>query len=123
MLDSSNFVHLDKTELELPDLIMDRVRERIKLGLKASSKFQIQMTIQSMFDQRAAFAKLVQIFNNDGLNELSGAKFDYPTICKSYASVYINNVLKHFQNSTQHLGKCGDLKVPETGLFWEEKRG
>lgn len=39
LLDSSNLIHLDKTELELPEVIMDRVRERIVLGLKASSKF------------------------------------------------------------------------------------
>ena len=89
-------MHLNKTELELPDLIMDRVRERIQLGMKASNKFQIKMTIQSMFDQRAAFAKLVQVFNNDGMNELAGAKYDYPTICKVYASGFMNNMLKHF---------------------------
>mmetsp|Transcript_22135 Transcript_22135/g.29591 ORF Transcript_22135/g.29591 Transcript_22135/m.29591 type:complete len:93 (-) Transcript_22135:1480-1758(-) len=45
LLDSSNFAHLDKPELQIPDVVMDRVRERIKLGLKASSKFQIKMTI------------------------------------------------------------------------------
>ena len=95
-MDSSNFVHLSKNELELPELIMDRVRERIKLGLKASSRFQIKMTIQSMYDQRALFAKLIQIFNNDTLNEVDGPKYDYPTLCRFYASGYINNVLKHF---------------------------
>ena len=91
--------------------------------MKASNKFQIKMTIQSMFDQRSAFAKLVQVFNNDGMSELAGAKYDYPTICKVYASGFMNNMLKHFQNSTEHLGKCGELKVPDQGLFWEEKRG
>ena len=59
LLDSSNIQHLDKNEADLPDLIMDRVREKIKLGLKATSKFQIEMTIQSLFDQRSVFAKLV----------------------------------------------------------------
>ena len=59
LLDSSNFVHLDKTELELPELVMERVREKVQLGLKASSMFQVKMTIQSMYDQRAIFAKLV----------------------------------------------------------------
>ena len=45
LLDSSNFQHLDKKELEIPDVVMARVRERIVVGLKASSQFQIKMTI------------------------------------------------------------------------------
>ena len=114
---------MNKTELELPELIMDRVRERIKIGLKASSQFQIKMTIQSMFDQRALFAKLIQIFNVDGLNEVDGPKYDYPTLCRFYASGFINNVLKHFQSASEHLGKAGSLKVPPVGLFFEEKKG
>lgn len=123
LLDSSNIEHLDKSELELPELIMERVRQRIRLGLKATNKFQIKMTIQSLFDQRACFAKLVQIFNNDGLNEVDCKKYDSPTICKAYASGFINSILKHFQNSTSHLGKCGELRPPTNGLFFEEKRG
>ena len=39
LLDSSNIVHLDKTELELPEIIMERVRQKIRLGLKATNKF------------------------------------------------------------------------------------
>ena len=50
LLYSSNIVHLDKLEMEVPDLIMERVRQKIRLGLKATSKFQIEMTIQSLFD-------------------------------------------------------------------------
>ena len=45
LLDSSNFEHLDKNEADLPDLVMDRVKEKVRIGLKATSKFQIQMTI------------------------------------------------------------------------------
>ena len=37
LLDSSNLEHLDKNEPDLPDIIMDRVREKVKLGLKATS--------------------------------------------------------------------------------------
>jgi hypothetical protein len=36
-------------------MIMERNREKVRLGLKATSKFLIQMTIQSFFDQRAFF--------------------------------------------------------------------
>lgn len=45
LLDSSNIVHLDKSEFELPDVIMERVRQKIRLGLKATNKFNIKMTI------------------------------------------------------------------------------
>ena len=76
-----------------------------------------------MYDQRALFAKLIQIFNNDSLNEVDGPKYDYPTLCRFYASGFINNVLKHFQSSTEHLGKAGSLKVPPVGLFFEERKG
>ena len=50
-------------------------------------------------------------------------RYQNPTILKVYASGYINNFLKHFQNETQHLGKCADLKYPDKGLFYEFKRG
>ena len=49
-MDSSNFQHLDKTELQIPDVVMERVRDRIRIGLKSASMFQIKMTIQSLFD-------------------------------------------------------------------------
>ena len=39
LMDSSNYQHLSKTEIEVPNLIMSRVHERIRLGLRASSKF------------------------------------------------------------------------------------
>lgn len=42
------------------------------------------------------FAKLVQIFTCDGLNEPFSKKYDNPTLLKVYASGYINNFLKHF---------------------------
>ena len=56
-------VHLDKSVYRLPDVVMDRVREKVRLGLKATEKFLVQMTIQSLFDQRAFLAKFVHILN------------------------------------------------------------
>ena len=50
LLDCSNLPHLDKMEEDIPELIMDRLREKIKIGLKASNKFTIEMTIQSLYD-------------------------------------------------------------------------
>ena len=43
-------IHLDKKVTELPAVVMQRVHEKIKLGLKATEKFLIEMTIQSLFD-------------------------------------------------------------------------
>lgn len=56
-------VHLDKSVYRLPDVVMDRVREKVKLGLKATEKFLVQMTIQSLFDQRAFLSKFVTVLN------------------------------------------------------------
>ena len=35
-LDSANLVHMDKPDYNLPDVVMERVREKIRLGLKAT---------------------------------------------------------------------------------------
>jgi len=40
-LDSTNFVHLDKDNMAIPEAIMNRVKERIKLGLKITDKWSI----------------------------------------------------------------------------------
>ena len=63
LLDSSNLVHLDKLPEGLVDVVLDRVKEKIMLGLKAPEKFLIEMTIQSLFDQRAFFARFLHILN------------------------------------------------------------
>ena len=101
----------------MPDLIMDRVREKVRVGLKATSKFVIQMSIQSLFDQRSVLAKLVQIFNNDGQHLPSSAKYDYPTMAKVFTSCHMNNFLRQFQFATEHLGSPGELAFPNSGLF------
>ena len=62
-MDSSNMVHLDKKVNELPQIVMQRVQEKIRLGLKATEKFLVEMTIQSLFDQRAFLAKFVHTLN------------------------------------------------------------
>ena len=45
LLDSSNFEHLNKTPEQIPDMIQERVQEKVALGLKATDKFLIKMTI------------------------------------------------------------------------------
>ena len=42
--------HLDKKVIDLPSVVMQRVQEKIRLGLKATEKFLVEMTIQSLFD-------------------------------------------------------------------------
>ena len=50
LMDSSNMTHLDKKVIDLPSVVMQRVQEKIRLGLKATEKFLVEMTIQSLFD-------------------------------------------------------------------------
>ena len=50
LLDSSNIEHLKEAKHRLPNVINERVFEKIKLGLKATDRFMTQMTIQSLFD-------------------------------------------------------------------------
>jgi len=47
----------------IPEIVQQKVREKIKIGLKVTEKFIIQMTIQSVFDQRNFLAKLIHIIN------------------------------------------------------------
>jgi len=77
------------------------------------------MTIQSLYDQRSAFAKLIQIFNSDGVNKRYDKSNEYPNILKFYASGYINNLLRHFYEQTSHLGMPGKLQLCEKGVFYE----
>jgi cephalosporin-C deacetylase-like acetyl esterase len=44
-LDSSNFQHLHKENTLVPEVVMDRVRDKIRCGLKVTEKFAIEMTI------------------------------------------------------------------------------
>jgi hypothetical protein len=50
LLDSSNITHLKESTDRLPDVVNERVFEKVLLGLKATDKFMTQMTIQSLFD-------------------------------------------------------------------------
>ena len=117
LLDSSNIQHLAQDEGDLPDLMIERIRERIKLGLRSTSEFQIRMTIQCLFDQRSIFAKIVQSFNNDGIDKDFIEKYQHPTLARMYTSCHLNNMLRHFQFGTDHLGNPGELNFPTTGLF------
>ena len=44
-LDSTNLVHLDAENAVVPERIMDRVREKIRLGLRVTDKWTVRMTI------------------------------------------------------------------------------
>lgn len=100
LLDSSNIKHLRENTERLPDVINERVFDKVKLGLKASNKFMTQMTIQSLFDQRAMLAKLINCFNNDGVSTLVSEKLDFPNICKVYTNCYLHNMLRNFIRET-----------------------
>ena len=96
LLDCSNIKHLDKMEEDIPGLIMERLNQNIKIGLKAVDKFQVEMNIQSLYDLRFCMAKLIHSFNNDGLCTRDHEKLGMPTLTKFYTSTHINNMLRHF---------------------------
>ncbi len=62
LLDSSNLVYLDKIDEQLPEVMLLRAREKEALGMKASSKFQIKMSIQSLFDLRKTLEIITDLF-------------------------------------------------------------
>lgn len=100
LMDSSNMQHLKESTRRLPDLINERVMEWVKLGLKASDKFTTQMRIQSLFDQRAMLAKLINCFNDDGTSNLISERLDFPNVCKLYTNCYLQNMLRTFYLET-----------------------
>lgn len=40
-MDSTNLVHMNKESQQVPDVIMERVRQRVRMGLKVTEKFTI----------------------------------------------------------------------------------
>lgn len=62
-LDSLNISHLGKPASMVPNLVMTRLKEKIKLGLKATDRDLVSNAIQTMFDIRAFMCKLVHIVN------------------------------------------------------------
>jgi hypothetical protein len=101
----------------LPDLVNERVMEKVKLGLKASDRFMTQMRIQSLFDQRAMLAKLINCFNNDGTSTIISESLDFPNICKVYTNCYLQNMLRTFFRETRN--KEEDVEMSD-GNGWRE---
>ena len=44
-------------------VFQEKVKEKVDLGLKTTSKFIVKMSIQSLFDARSIFMKLLNVFN------------------------------------------------------------
>ena len=84
-------MHLVRSDEEIPEMVMEKSRIKVKVGLKPTSKFLIEMTIQSLFDQRALIKKLISIVQGEFTLE------HLVTNCQ------IHNTLKYFQNKVDHL--------------------
>lgn len=107
LLDSSNMIHLDKADYDLPDVVMERVHEKVRLGLKATNKFLIQMTIQSLFDQRAFFQKIIPCFTGKG-----------PNFMQLVTNCYCHNILKQFHPYVASmLPESEALTMPQSAIF------
>jgi len=59
VLDSSNILHMDRPDEDLEMLSLEsRCWKKIRLGMKPTIKFMVEMSIQSLFDQRSFFSKI-----------------------------------------------------------------
>jgi len=62
-VDSNNFVTLNKIDEQLPDLIEQRDREKVSLGInKKPNLFMSKMSIHCLFDIRKAFEIVTEAF-------------------------------------------------------------
>lgn len=118
-MDSSNLLHLKEAAHRLPDIVNERIMEKVKLGLKAADRFMSQMCVQSLFDQRAMLAKLINCFNNDGVANIISESLDYPNICKVYTNCYLQNMLRTFFRETDLFDKQGDVEMKDQEQ-WKE---
>lgn len=92
LLDSSNVKHLDKPEEALDSLSVEsRCWKKIRVGLKPTIKFMVEMSIYCLFDQRNLFAKLCLVFNQE------------TTIAQVFTSCQVNYMLKEFHLQTEFL--------------------
>lgn len=62
MLDSANTAHLHIPVEQIPEFIIERQRDKIRVGMNAWDKFGVKMTIQCYYDIRTFCEKLTQIF-------------------------------------------------------------
>ena len=72
------------------------------------------MMIQSLYDQRAMFAKLINCFNNDGTSQRLTKALDDPNLCKMFTNCQLHNMLRTFHVDMQCFGHAPDLQT--TGL-------
>jgi len=92
LLDSTNVEHLSVTSYEDTICMIMRkgVWDKIKMGLKPTTKFMAQMYVQSWYSQRAFYPKLYAI-----LNTPQGTP-DRPTFTKLFTTQLLNMMLRDF---------------------------
>ncbi len=115
LFDSSNPMMLDKSDEELESLsVENRCWSKIRLGLKPTIKFMVEMSIQSMFDRRNFYSKLCQIFDSQ-----SNPIEEKLTITKVFTSCQINYMLKEFHLQTEYLNPnaLNELTLPTANGF------
>lgn len=71
------------------------VWRKIRVGLKPSYKFMVEMSIQSLFDQRNFYQKLNMIFNGTGENQREDPKACLSVPALLFSS-QVNYMLKEF---------------------------
>jgi len=75
------------------------------------------------------YAKLINIFNNDGVSTNVARTHNNPTLYKMYSNCQLHNLLRFFHNATESFGAAGDLVLSthiklqdSAGNFFDNKK-
>lgn len=102
LLDSSNIKHLDKEESELIGCVMEsRVWKKMRLGLKPMKKFMVKMSVHCLYDQRAFFPKVVNMFREQPTNCQTTEQISLTKIAHNASIGYM---LKEYHMYTESVG-------------------
>ena len=92
--DSTNIQHMARPDEELEQLSLEsRCWKKIRVGLKPTSRFMCEMSIQSLFDQRIFYTKFPSILDVE----------DSLTLPRLHTSCQVNYMLKEFHHMTESL--------------------
>lgn len=91
LLDSSNYVYLDKIDEQIPEMIQKRNRDKVALGLQATVPFTLKMSVQNFIDVRKALEIIIDVF--------SGRH----SLIQHYCSSQALNVIRQFHGYTSHM--------------------
>jgi len=63
LLDSSNYIYLDKIDEQIPEVLQERNREKMVYGVQPNSEFMFKMCVQNYIDVRKALEVIIDAFS------------------------------------------------------------